>query len=98
MLWQGAKWRILKNFNVQNEECHNYASSWGDKSFDEEWVDEESDLSGMPISRYVAFNLCGSMSLESRIFYAIPNPEDLNNIPSIVGYYIINKKCQNACI
>jgi hypothetical protein len=24
MLWQGAKWRILKNFNVQNEECHNY--------------------------------------------------------------------------
>jgi hypothetical protein len=25
MLWQGAKWRILKNFNVQNEECHNYA-------------------------------------------------------------------------
>jgi hypothetical protein len=25
MLWQGAKLRILKNFNVQNEECHNYA-------------------------------------------------------------------------
>jgi len=25
MLWQGAKWRILKNFNVQNEECHHYA-------------------------------------------------------------------------
>jgi hypothetical protein len=24
MLWQGAKWRILKNFNVQNEKCHNY--------------------------------------------------------------------------
>jgi hypothetical protein len=24
MLWQGAQWRILKNFNVQNEECHNY--------------------------------------------------------------------------
>jgi hypothetical protein len=24
MLWQGAKRRILKNFNVQNEECHNY--------------------------------------------------------------------------
>jgi hypothetical protein len=27
MLWQGAKWRILKNFNVQNEECHNYGFS-----------------------------------------------------------------------
>ncbi len=24
MLWQGAKWRILKNFKLQNEECHNY--------------------------------------------------------------------------
>jgi hypothetical protein len=22
MLWQGAKWRILKNFILQNEECH----------------------------------------------------------------------------
>jgi hypothetical protein len=35
MLWQGAKWRILKNFNVQNEECHNYVmsmSQMGDKS------------------------------------------------------------------
>ncbi len=28
MLWQGAKWRILKNFNVQNEECHNYDMQW----------------------------------------------------------------------
>jgi hypothetical protein len=27
MLWQGAKWRILKNFNVQNEECHNYVEN-----------------------------------------------------------------------
>jgi hypothetical protein len=26
MLWQGVKWRILKNFNVQNEECHNYVA------------------------------------------------------------------------
>ncbi len=26
MLWQGAKWRILKNFKLQNEECHNYGS------------------------------------------------------------------------
>jgi hypothetical protein len=25
MLWQGAKWRILKNFKLQNEECHDYA-------------------------------------------------------------------------
>jgi hypothetical protein len=24
MLWQGAKWRILKKFKLQNEECHNY--------------------------------------------------------------------------
>jgi len=24
MLWQGAKWRILKNFILQNEECHHY--------------------------------------------------------------------------
>jgi len=31
MLWQGAKWRILKNFNVQNEECHNYVFSWKEK-------------------------------------------------------------------
>jgi hypothetical protein len=22
ILWQGAKWRILKNFILQNEECH----------------------------------------------------------------------------
>ncbi len=34
MLWQGAKWRILKNFNVQNEECHNYASVVGSDSMD----------------------------------------------------------------
>jgi hypothetical protein len=33
MLWQGAKWRILKNFNVQNEECHNYALSLDMMSF-----------------------------------------------------------------
>jgi len=26
MLWQGAKWRILKKFNVQNEECHHYGA------------------------------------------------------------------------
>jgi hypothetical protein len=38
------------------------------------------------------------MSLEGQIFYAVPNPEDLNYIPSIVAYYITNKKCQNACI
>jgi hypothetical protein len=29
MLWQGAKWRILKNFNVQSEECHNYGWNIG---------------------------------------------------------------------
>jgi hypothetical protein len=28
MLWQGAKWRILKNFKLQNEECHNYACKY----------------------------------------------------------------------
>jgi hypothetical protein len=46
----------------------------------------------MPLSRYVALNLRGSMFSEGRIFYAVPNPEDLNYIPSIVTYYITNKK------
>jgi hypothetical protein len=38
------------------------------------------------------------MSSKGQIFYAIPNPKDLNYIPSIVAYYIIIKKCQNACM
>jgi hypothetical protein len=38
------------------------------------------------------------MSSEGQIFYAVPNPEDLNYIPNIVAYYITNKNCQNARI
>jgi hypothetical protein len=53
MLWQGAKWRILKNFNVQNEECHNYdENTWTSQSTPHNHLiiteNQKFDLYGLP--------------------------------------------------